>query len=48
MYLGSVVLFAGLGWILTNHWAAGVAVALGVLPHYVWRAAMETALRGGR
>jgi len=48
MYLGSVVLFAGLGWILTNHWAAGVAVALGVLPHYVWRAAIETALRGGR
>lgn len=47
MYLGSVVLFAGLGWVLTNEWAAGVAAGLGATPHYVWRAAIETTLRGG-
>ena len=46
MYVGSVVLFAGVGMMLTNRWEAGVVVALGVLPHYVWRAVLESNIRG--
>ena len=46
MYVGSVALFAGVGMMLTNRWEAGVVVALGVLPHYVWRAVVESNIRG--